>query len=133
MPYLSHLQRHKMSNQQNPQQTKVVQKQVDEVVGIMQDNIQKVMQRGEQLDTLQDRTENLQQSSQQFRKGANRVRKQMWWKNMKMNLIIGGVLLLVILIIIGMFNLLCFWLLVSVTTSNKASGNTPAPAPAPSS
>ena len=30
--------------------------QVDEVVGIMQDNIQKVMDRGERLDTLQVKT-----------------------------------------------------------------------------
>ena len=33
-----------------------VQQQVDEVVGIMQDNIQKVMDRGERLDTLQVKT-----------------------------------------------------------------------------
>ncbi|KAJ3223416.1 SNAP receptor, synaptobrevin, partial [Clydaea vesicula] len=61
--------------------TAQVQNQVDEVVGIMQDNISKVMQRGEQLDTLQNKTDDLQNSSQQFKKGASRVRKQMWWKN----------------------------------------------------
>ena len=92
-----------MSNKPSTTNAKEVQGQVDEVVHIMNDNIQKVMQRGEHLDTLQDRTDNLQQSSMQFRRGANRVRKQMWWKNMKMNLIIGGVVLLIILIIVGNF------------------------------
>ena len=33
-----------------------VQQQVDEVVGIMQDNIHKVVQRGEQLESLQNKT-----------------------------------------------------------------------------
>ncbi|KAI8823169.1 synaptobrevin [Fimicolochytrium jonesii] len=77
-----------------------VQNQVDEVVGIMQDNINKVMQRGEQLDTLQNKTDDLQNSSLQFKRGANRVRKQMWWKDMKMKLIIGGVIAAIIIIIV---------------------------------
>ncbi|EGF80467.1 hypothetical protein BATDEDRAFT_88630 [Batrachochytrium dendrobatidis JAM81] len=77
-----------------------VQQQVDEVVGIMQDNIHKVMQRGEQLDTLQNKTEDLQNSSLQFKRGANRVRKEMWWKDMKLKLIIGGVVAIVLVIII---------------------------------
>ena len=36
--------------------TAQVQKEVDEVVGIMQDNIYKVVQRGEQLESLQNKT-----------------------------------------------------------------------------
>jgi len=46
----------------------------------MRDNINKVSQRGERLDALQDKTDNLAVSAQGFRRGANRVRKQMWWK-----------------------------------------------------
>jgi len=46
----------------------------------MRDNINKVSQRGERLDSLQDKTDNLAVSAQGFRRGANRVRKQMWWK-----------------------------------------------------
>ncbi|TPX72712.1 hypothetical protein SpCBS45565_g00241 [Spizellomyces sp. 'palustris'] len=80
--------------------TTQVQNQVNEVVGIMQDNIDKVMQRGEQLDTLQNKTDDLQNSSLQFKRGANRVRKQMWWKDMKMKLILGGVIAAILIIII---------------------------------
>lgn len=67
----------------------------------MRENITKVSQRGERLDALQDKTDNLAVSAQGFRRGANRVRKQMWWKDMKMRMciIIGIVILLVIIIV----------------------------------
>ncbi|KAI9619376.1 hypothetical protein KEM48_006288 [Puccinia striiformis f. sp. tritici PST-130] len=58
-------------------------------------------ERGERLDTLQDKTDNLAVSAQGFRRGANRVRKQMWWKDMKMRLLIAlGVIVLLLIIII---------------------------------
>lgn len=72
----------------------------------MRENINKVSQRGERLDALQDKTDNLAVSAQGFRRGANRVRKQMWWKDMKMRMcLIGGIAILLIVIIVpsGMF------------------------------
>jgi vesicle-associated membrane protein 4 len=67
----------------------------------MRDNINKVSERGERLDSLQDKTDNLAVSAQGFRRGANRVRKQMWWKDMKMRMcIIAGVIILVIIVIV---------------------------------
>ncbi|KAI1033637.1 hypothetical protein LB504_012676 [Fusarium proliferatum] len=79
----------------------LVRQQIDDTVGVMRDNINKVSQRGERLDALQDKTDNLAVSAQGFRRGANRVRKQMWWKDMKMRmcLIIGIIILLVIIIV----------------------------------
>lgn len=67
----------------------------------MRSNIFKVSERGERLDSLQDKTDNLAVSAQGFRRGANRVRKQMWWKDMKMRvcLIICIILLLVVIIV----------------------------------
>lgn len=67
----------------------------------MRENINKVSQRGEHLDSLQDKTDNLAVSAQGFRRGANRVRKQMWWKDVKMRiwLIIGIIVLLIIIIV----------------------------------
>jgi len=50
--------------------------QIDDTVGVMRENINKVSQRGERLDALQDKTDNLAVSAQGFRRGANRVRKQ---------------------------------------------------------
>lgn len=67
----------------------------------MRENINKVSQRGERLDSLQDKTDNLAVSAQGFRRGANRVRKQMWWKDFKMRicLIVGIIILLVVIIV----------------------------------
>lgn len=67
----------------------------------MRENINKVSQRGENLDSLQDKTDNLAVSAQGFRRGANRVRKDMWWKDMKMRvcLVICVIVLLVVIIV----------------------------------
>jgi len=78
--------------------TAALQAEIDSTVGIMRDNINKVSDRGERLDALQDKTDNLQRSAQGFRRGANRVRKAMWWKDMKMRMIIIAVIVVIILI-----------------------------------
>ncbi|KAI0674277.1 synaptobrevin-domain-containing protein [Trametes maxima] len=59
--------------------TAAIQAQIDDTVGIMRENITKVAERGERLDQLQDKTDNLAVSAQGFRRGANRVRKNMWY------------------------------------------------------
>jgi len=103
---------------QNKQQR--VHDEVREVVGIMQNNIDKVMERGERLETLQTKTDDLQQSSMQFKKGASQVRKKMWWQNMKLKLAIGGIIIVILLIII-----------IPLTTGKKNDNNNPSqPAPA---
>ncbi|KAF8273530.1 synaptobrevin [Lactarius quietus] len=77
-----------------------IQAQIDDTVNIMRDNITKVTDRGERLDSLQDKTDNLAVSAQGFRRNANRVRKNMWWKDMKMRIIIGIAILVIIAIIV---------------------------------
>ncbi|EIW73415.1 hypothetical protein TREMEDRAFT_42350 [Tremella mesenterica DSM 1558] len=78
-----------------------IQKQIDDTVNVMHDNIQKVAERGERLDALQDKTDTLAVSAQGFRRGANRVRKQMWWKDMKMRvIIIIGICVLIVIIVV---------------------------------
>ncbi|KAL2136010.1 hypothetical protein VTI74DRAFT_5897 [Chaetomium olivicolor] len=81
--------------------TKQIQAQIDDTVGVMRENLNKVADRGARLDHLQDKTDNLAQSAQSFRRGANQVRKKMWWKDMKMRiwLAIGIIVLLAIIII----------------------------------
>jgi len=87
------------SSQANPK-TAAIQAQIDDTVGIMRENITKVAERGERLDQLQDKTDNLAVSAQGFRRGANRVRKNMWWKDMKMRIIIGVSILIIVVIIV---------------------------------
>lgn len=46
----------------------------------MRDNVRRAGERGARLDDLQGKTDHLADSAQQFRRGANQVRKKMWWK-----------------------------------------------------
>ncbi|KAF2155636.1 synaptobrevin-domain-containing protein [Myriangium duriaei CBS 260.36] len=83
------------------QRTAALQAEIDSTVNVMRSNINKVSERGENLNSLQDKTDNLAVSAQGFRRGANRVRKQMWWKDMKMRMcIIAGIIILLIIIIV---------------------------------
>ena len=74
----------------------------------MRQNITRVQERGENVDRLGDKTQGLSDSAANFRRGANRVRKQMFWKNMKMRVwIIIGIIVLLLLIIIPGTTLFC--------------------------
>ena len=57
-----------------------VQVEVSEVKGIMVENIEKVLERGEKLDLLVDKTELLQEGAFNFRREAKRLRQSLWWK-----------------------------------------------------
>ncbi|KAH9920024.1 synaptobrevin-domain-containing protein, partial [Epithele typhae] len=80
--------------------TAAIQAQIDDTVGIMRDNITKVAERGERLDQLQDKTDNLAVSAQTFRRGANRVRKVSWSILVQMRIIIGVAIAIIIIIIV---------------------------------
>lgn len=45
--------------------------------------------------------EDLHATSSQFRRGANQVRKRMWWKDLKWKIIIGVTILVILGAIIG--------------------------------
>jgi vesicle-associated membrane protein 4 len=74
--------------------------QIDDTVIVMQQNIKKVAQRGERLDSLQDTTDDLSVSAKHFRRGTNRVRKLMRLKDMKivLCLVIGVILVIAVFV-----------------------------------
>jgi len=87
--------------QNDDNQTDKIQEEIEDAVKVMQKNMRTVGERGERLDTLQDKTNNLSTQANGFRRGANRVRKQMWWKDMKMRMcIIVGIIVLLVVIIV---------------------------------
>ncbi|KAG2188543.1 hypothetical protein INT44_001297 [Umbelopsis vinacea] len=69
----------------------------------MQDNIDRVVDRGANLAQLQSKTDDLQATSGQFKRSANQVRKRMWWKDLKWKIIILVTLLIIIGIIVGKY------------------------------
>jgi len=77
-----------------------VKAQVTEVKGVMMENIEKVLDRGEKIELLVDKTENLHNQAQDFRSTGTQMRRKMWLQNMKVKLIVLGILIALILIIV---------------------------------
>ncbi|OIV96022.1 hypothetical protein TanjilG_27126 [Lupinus angustifolius] len=98
-----------------------VKAQVSEVKGVMMENIEKVLDRGEKIELLVDKSENLHHQvldrgekiellvdksenlhhqAQDFRTSGTNIRRKMWLQNMKIKLIVLGILIALILIII---------------------------------
>ncbi|EJT45903.1 vesicle-associated membrane protein [Trichosporon asahii var. asahii CBS 8904] len=64
---------------------------LDNVKDIMVQNIDSILQRGERLDLLVDKTDTLAGQAYAFRRGARAVRRQQWWKNTKITVLTGVV------------------------------------------
>ncbi|TXG63973.1 hypothetical protein EZV62_010967 [Acer yangbiense] len=77
-----------------------VKAQVSEVKGVMMENIEKVLDRGEKIELLVDKTENLRSQAQDFRTQGTKMRRKMWMQNMKIKLIVLGIIIALILIIV---------------------------------
>lgn len=61
-----------------------VKGQIEDVKGVMVDNIEKVLARGEKIELLVDKTEQLNQSAKKFQRASKSLKSAMWWKNVKM-------------------------------------------------
>ena len=57
----------------------------------MVQNIDSILQRGERLDLLVDKTDTLAGQSYAFRRGARSVRRQQWWRNVRILVLTGVV------------------------------------------
>ncbi|CAH9124499.1 unnamed protein product [Cuscuta epithymum] len=77
-----------------------VQGQVNEVKGVMMGNIEKVLDRGEKIELLVDKTENLRSQAQDFKKQGTAVKNKLWFENMKIKLIVMAIIIALILIIV---------------------------------
>nr|XP_004514025.1 putative vesicle-associated membrane protein 726 isoform X2 [Cicer arietinum] len=76
-----------------------VKAQVSEVKGVMMENIEKVLDRGEKIEMLVDKTDNLRSQAQDFRTQGTKMKRKMWIENMKIKLIAFGIILAIILMI----------------------------------
>lgn len=73
--------------------------QITEVKGIMMDNIEKVLDRGEKIELLVDKTENLQFQADSFQRQGRQLRRKMWLQNLQMKLMIGGAIFISIVVL----------------------------------
>ncbi|XP_025895927.1 vesicle-associated membrane protein 2 [Nothoprocta perdicaria] len=80
------------------------QAQVDEVVGIIRMNVDKVLERDQKLSELDNRADALQAGASQFETSAAKLKRKYWWKNCKMMIILGVVCAVILIIIIIHFS-----------------------------
>ncbi|CAF5000403.1 unnamed protein product, partial [Rotaria sp. Silwood1] len=83
-----------------PGQFEQLQGQVYDVTQIMRNNIQLGIQRGENLDDLQIKAEDLNNYSQQFAHTAQEVHKKYWWQNVYMWILLIFVIIVIIVLVI---------------------------------
>jgi len=78
------------SEELEPNQTKMkiqeVELAIQECQSVVHDNINLVIQRGDNLEDLCDKSLNLQDSAKQFRKKSRQVRRRMYCQKLKVNL-----------------------------------------------
>lgn len=77
-----------------------VRGQISDVKNLMIDNIEKVLDRGEKIDLLVDRTEDLTESAQDFRYKSRKLKNKMLWKNIQLVAILILIILAVLFIIV---------------------------------
>ncbi|KAH6778134.1 vesicle-associated membrane protein 726 [Perilla frutescens var. frutescens] len=76
-----------------------VKAQVSEVKGVMMQNIEKVLDRGEKIELLVDKTDNLKSQAQDFKKQGTKIKRKMWVENMKIKLVVFGIVVLLALLV----------------------------------
>ena len=60
-----------------------VKSQIEEVKGVMVQNIEKVLERGEKIELLVDKTDRLNQQAFKFEASSRNLRRSLWWKRMR--------------------------------------------------
>lgn len=86
------------------------QAQVNEVVGIMRVNVEKVLERDQKLSELDQRADALQEGGKRFEQQAQKLKRKYWWKNLKMMIILGIIGGIILIIIIGESSVsICYW------------------------
>lgn len=73
-----------------------VKREMDDVRGIMTRNIEGLLERGERIDLLVDKTDRLGGSAREFRVRSRGLKRQMWWKNVKLMALLALVVILII-------------------------------------
>jgi len=98
-----------------------VRGEIDEVKSVMVANIEKVLERGEKIELLVEQTEALQHNAFEFKKGSTQLKRAMWWKNMKITIILILVVLAVVYLAAA---LACGWRFQKCISKAKDIANT---------
>ncbi|KYF49597.1 synaptobrevin protein [Toxoplasma gondii ARI] len=85
------------------QQMERVEKELEAVSEIVRENINKVLERNEQIESLVGRTSNLRDSAYGFRKASRELRQHVWWSSTKPYFIVFGMIVVLVIILASFF------------------------------
>jgi vesicle-associated membrane protein 4 len=97
----------KMADNQPKKDDKIekIKKEVDETTTIMQKNLNDMVKRGESLETLQDKTVDLEIGARGFRDNTITLKRKMFWKKVKSMILIGGIVVVILIVL----SLMLWW------------------------
>lgn len=80
-----------------------VKSQIEDVKGVMVQNIEKVLERGEKIELLVDKTDRLNQQAFRFESSSRNLRRTMHWRKMRGYVVVGvGVVILLYLAMVSL-------------------------------
>ncbi|KAL6260482.1 hypothetical protein P5V15_008006 [Pogonomyrmex californicus] len=88
------------SGNKNDNKMDSVKLQIQEVADVMRNNVQKVMDRGERLEDLQEASDRLNMAGIEFREAAKRAQRRAWLQNVKSRIIIISITVTIVLFIV---------------------------------
>jgi len=87
---------------QNLDKISTMQDDVNQVKDIMVKNIDELVERGEKLDLLVDKTDNLSATAVTFKTASTAVHNQMWWKSIRWSIAVSVAVLIFLYIIVSL-------------------------------
>lgn len=80
-----------------------MKKNVFDVKGLMVENIDHILERGEKIDILVKKTETMYVSSTHLKNSCREIKKEFWWRDKKLTILLILIVLLAIYIIVSLF------------------------------
>nr|XP_043606053.1 vesicle-associated membrane protein 711 [Erigeron canadensis] len=89
------------SNDPNADRINRLKGEMGQVRTVMIENIDKVLERGDRLELLVDKTANMQTNTLRFRKQTRRYRSTVWWRNVKLTVALILLILVIIYVVLA--------------------------------
>lgn len=89
------------SNDPNADRINRLKGEMSQVRNVMIENIDKVLERGDRLELLVDKTANMQGNTFRFRKQTRRFRNTLWWRNVKLTIALIFLFLVAVYVILA--------------------------------
>ncbi|KAI8942684.1 hypothetical protein NX059_000734 [Plenodomus lindquistii] len=80
---------------------RTAQREIEGVREIMTENIERVLERGEHMSVLVDKTGRLGENARDFRVRSRTLKRRMWWKNVKLMVLLVLVVIFLIYLFVG--------------------------------